>query len=165
MWNSPPPAEKSGPGEFTRFFASPMASSQLPIEEIERGKMAEAMAPADKPFEGPGEFTRWFGKSSPGDRDAAPPQQAPAQYTTFSGRATGLFQMPNLPPPPGTGEHKGPSEYTRIMEAQQVQGEGAPPPAYVPGAQPGKGPLIAVIVIIAVVLIALVVTLILTMRH
>jgi hypothetical protein len=146
-----------------------MASSSLPIEDIEQGRMAEAMPPADKPFEGPGEFTRWFGKSHSGGADApggtgeqVPPPPPPAQYQTFSGRATGLFARPNIPPPPG--ERKGPSEFTRIMAAQPGQAE-AEPAAYVPGAQPGRGPLIAVIVVIAVVLVLLVVTVILTMRR
>jgi hypothetical protein len=173
MWNAPAPLPSqqnrpgnSGPGEFTRFFDSPMASSALPIEEIEQGRMPEARASADKPFEGPGEFTRWFGRSSdPADQSGsspAPPQQAPVQqHNTFLGRATGLFEMPNVPnPSAGPAAPKGPSEYTGIMAAPRVD----EPVAYVPGAKQGRGPLIFVIVAIAVVVIALVVTIIVTMH-
>jgi len=173
MWNAPAPLPSqqsrpgnSGPGEFTRFFDSPMASSALPIEEIEQGRMPEARASAEKPFEGPGEFTRWFGRSSgPADQSGsspAPPQQAPVQqHHTFLGRATGLFEMPQIPnPSAGPAAPKGPSEYTGIMAAPRIE----EPVAYVPGAKKGRGPLIFVIVAIAVVVIALVVTIIVTMH-
>jgi hypothetical protein len=169
LWNNAPPSspqqrhpDGGGQGEFTKFFASPLASSSLPIEEIEQGRMAEAMPSADKPFEGPGEFTRWFGKSGPSDK--TPPPAPPVQHPTFSGRATGLFEQPNIPAPMAPGEKKGPSEYTRIMAAQQGE---APPEAaaYVPGAAQGRGPLIAIIVVIGLVVIALVVTIILSLRH
>jgi hypothetical protein len=164
MWNSPPPAD-SGPGEFTRFFGSPMAASSLPIEEIERGRMPEAHAPADKPFDGPGEFTRFFGSSKPGDNP--PPAQTPAQFATFSGRATGLFNAPmaGAQPAPPIAPAQGPSEFTRQMN----RGDLLPPEpvAYVPGnaGKPGRGALIAVIVAIVVVLVLLGVTLILMFRH
>jgi len=164
MWNSPPPAD-SGPGEFTRFFGSPMAASSLPIEEIERGRMPEAHAPSDKPFDGPGEFTRFFGSNKPGDNP--PPPQTPAQFATFSGRATGLFNAPmaGAQPVPPIAPAQGPSEFTRQMN----RGDLLPPEpvAYVPGntGKPGRGALIAVIVAIVVVLVLLGVTLILMFRH
>jgi len=164
MWNSPPPAG-SGPGEFTRFFGSPMAAGSLPIEEIERGRMPEAHAPADKPFDGPGEFTRFFGSSKPGDK--TPPPQGPAQFSTFSGRASGLFNVPlaGAQPAPPIAPAQGPSEFTRQMN----RGDLLPPEpaAYVPGntGKPGRGALIAVIVAIVVVLVLLGVMLILTFRH
>jgi len=173
LWNAPAPLPSqqnrpgnSGPGEFTRFFDSPMASSALPIEEIEQGRMPEARASADKPFEGPGEFTRWFGRSSgPADQSGsspAPPPQAPVQqHNTFLGRATGLFEMPQIPSPSANpATPKGPSEYTGIMAAPRID----EPVAYVPGAKQGRGPLIFVVVAIAVVVIALVVTIIVTMH-
>ena len=164
MWNSPPPAD-SGAGEFTRFFGSPMAASSLPIEEIERGRMPEAHAPADKPFGGPGEFTRFFGSNKPGENPA--PSQTPAQFATFSGRATGLFNAPlaGAQAGPPIAPAQGPSEFTRQMN----RGDLLPPEpvAYVPGTtgKPGRGALIAVIVAIVVVLVLLGVTLILMFRH
>jgi hypothetical protein len=171
MWNSaPPPAppqrrpDSTGPGEFTRFFASPLASGSLPIEDIEQGRMPEAQAPANRPFEGPGEFTRWFGPAKAGD--SAPPPAQPAQIPTFSGAATGLFATPQQPgaqATPAPAEKAGPSEYTKMFGAQQ--GQPGEPAAYVPGAKPGNGPLIAIIVVIAVVLVLLVVTIVLSVRH
>ena len=164
MWNSPPPAG-SGAGEFTQFFGSPMAASSLPIEEIERGRMPEARAPADKPFGGPGEFTRFFGSNKPGENP--PPPQTPAQFATFSGRATGLFNAPMAGGQSGSpiAPAQGPSEFTRQMN----RGDLLPPEpvAYVPGnaGKPGRGAMIAVIVAIVVVLVLLGVTLILMLRH
>ncbi len=168
MWSTPlPPAtqqrpDTTEPGEFTRFFASPLASSSLPIEDIEQGRIPEAKAPADRPFEGPGEFTRWFGKSVPGDKTPAP--SPPAQFPTFGGQATGVFEAPQVRGPQGTptpGERKGPSEYTGIMAAPRVE----EPAAYVPGAKPGKGPLIVVVIVCVVVLVLLGVVIILSMRR
>ncbi len=167
MWNSAPAQNRpdhAGPGEFTRFFASPLASSSLPIEEIEQGRMPEAKAPVDRPFDGPGEFTRWFGKSVPGESSGTPPPSPPAQYPTYAGRATGLFEMPHVPNPPAGGTPappKGPSEYTGIMAAPRID----EPAAYVPSAAPGKGPLVIIIVVIAVVMVALIIMLILYFRH
>ncbi|MGA2186796.1 MAG: hypothetical protein ABSH47_27625 [Bryobacteraceae bacterium] len=172
MWNSAfPPSppqrhpDKTGPGEFTRFFASPLASSSLPIEEIEQGRMPEAQAPANRPFAGPGEFTRWFGSAKGGD--STPPPAPPAQRPTFSGAATGLFATPQQPGAQATSapaEQAGPSEYTKMLAAQQAPAA-AEPAAYVPGAKPGRGPLIAIIIVIAVVMVLLVVTVVFTMRH
>jgi hypothetical protein len=172
MWNSAPAPspeqrrpDNTGPGEFTRFFSSPLASSSLPIEDIEQGRMPEAQAPANRPFEGPGEFTRWFGPVKAGDRTHPP--AAPAHVPTFSGRATGVFatlQGPGAQAAPAPGEQAEPSQYTKMLAAQQVQAAGEPA-AYVPGAKPGNGPLIAIIIVIAVVMVLLVVTIVLTMRH
>ena len=64
---------------------------------------------------------------------------------------------------PAPAEKAGPSEYTKMFGAQQ--GQPGEPAAYVPGAKPGNGPLIAIIVVIAVVLVLLVVTIVLSVRH
>jgi len=165
MWNSPPPADAGG-GEFTKFFGSPMAAGSLPIEEIERGRMPEAQAPADKPFGGPGEFTRFFGSTRPGENP--PPPQTPAQFATYSGRATGLFNAPMAGAQPGAtpiAPAQGPSEFTRQMNrADLMPGE---PVAFVPGstAKPGRGALIGIIIAIVLVLLLLGATLILMVRH
>ena len=167
MWNSQAQASQgrnvapvSGPGEFTRFFESPMAAGSLPIEEIEQGRMPEARVSADRPFEGPGEFTRLFGKSVPAE--AAPPPSPPAQHPTFSGRATGLFDRPDLSAaPPASSEPRGPSQYTGMMAAPRVE----EPAVYVPAQKPGNGPLIMVILIVVVVLMLAAVAFVLTVRH
>ncbi len=171
---SPPPAparqpDVGGTGEFTRFFASPLASSSLPIEEIEQGRMPEPAAPSNRPFEGPGEFTRWYGSNVPGK--SAAEEMPPAQRPTFSGAATNLFgnEPPLGPSSQAMPAAAGPSDYTRMMggpsssEAQIPPG--AVPVAPGPAGGPSRLPVIVSIAAVVVVLFALALVLILTRAH
>jgi len=160
---APPPARAlsakaaaSGPGEFTRFFGSPLASSSLPVEEVERGRKPEIPIAAKRPFEGPGEFTRWFGPAEPRE---GPVDSNPGRFPTFAGDATGIVEAAQSPPgqpPLPVAPLPGPSEYTRIMTAhREGRGTAEQPAAYVPGPRPGVSPAIVIGVSVGAVLLVL----------
>jgi len=160
---APPPAKAlsakaaaSGPGEFTRFFGSPLASSSLPVEEVERGRTPEMPIAAQRPFEGPSAFTRWFG---PAEQREGPAAFNPGQFPTSAGDATGILvaaQSPPGQPPLPVSPEPGPSEFTRMMRVQR-EGRGITeqPVAFVPGPQPGISRAVVIGVTVGAVLLLL----------
>ncbi|HNY41536.1 MAG TPA: hypothetical protein PKJ41_14140 [Bryobacteraceae bacterium] len=174
-----PPAQ-SGPSDFERFFANPLGASPMPLEEIERGRMAApAPPPSSKPFRGPGDFTLQFGRDAAKQPPSASPElsysppPAPTPQARMSSGATGLFSAPT--PDYGAGfsspaAPSGPGEFTRIIQGPPKQGDSsAPPPAQFstpPSAvaapvPQGKSKLMPILMgVLAVVVVALVITVI-----
>lgn len=129
---APAPVEKAGPGEFTKFFASPLGAKPLPVEEVERGLITPPPAPSGRPFQGPSDFTMRFGDDSPPGVPAAPQYAAPS----LSGDATGLFSSSAPVPRESTPYIQGPSEFTRVLQGAPPASGGFSPPAPAPSAAP-----------------------------
>lgn len=141
----PPAAPRSADGDFAKFFGSPLGANPLPVEEIERGKVAPPPSdPASRPFSGPSDFTIQFGREQPGGLSPDQPPSPPAHSPLQAG-ATGLFSMSDRQgtmPQAQAARPAGPSEFTRVLRGPHLQqsGEMAPaPPNSVP--MPGGMPL------------------------
>ncbi len=146
----------------------------MPIEEIERGRMASpAPAPSAKPFRGPGDFTLQFGRDSVQQQQSSGPELSyappPTPQARMSSGATGLFSAP-APDYGGAGpvERSGPGEFTRIIQGPPKSGDSpaassspysAPPPSAVaaPAPQSKSKMLPIVIAVLSIVVIALVI--------
>jgi len=124
--------EKAGPGEFTKFFASPLGAKPLPVEEVERGLITPPPAPSGRPFQGPSDFTMRFGDDAPSGAPAGPQYSAPS----LSGDATGLFSSSMPAPREPTPFIQGPSEFTRVLQGAPQTSGGYSPPAPAPSAAP-----------------------------
>lgn len=172
------PASQSGLSDFEKFFANPLGASPVPLEEIERGRMAAPTPPPSaKPFRGPGDFTLQFGRdaakpaSSSGPELSYSPPPAPTPQARMSSGATGIFSAPSPDYGPGfdsPAAPSGPGEFTRIIQGPPKQSDSpapapaqfAPPPSAVAAPVPQtKSKLTPVLLaVLSVVVVALLIT-------
>jgi|GEM_PF-971517 len=178
-YNPPPaPPAAAGPSDFEKFFASPLGASPMPLEEIERGRMAApAPPPSAKPFRGPGDFTLQFGRDAAnapaesGPDLAYAPPPPPTPQARMSSGATGIFSAPAPDYGPGfdtPAAPSGPGEFTRIIQGPPKQSESSapspapysPPPSAVAAPVPqAKNKLLPILMaVLSVVVVALVIT-------
>jgi hypothetical protein len=177
---SNPPSGASGGAEFTKYFENPLKPAPMgsPQPMIE-------LPPPPPPTGGPraGEFTDIFGRpsappqsSSGGFSFDTPPPQPPPPGPVFGANptATGAFSaqpawsQPQAPPSFASG----PSEYTKMMNAQQMSAApapslfNAPPNTAAAYQQPGakKSNTILFIAIGAAVLLVIAIVVFLLMR-
>lgn len=162
--------------EFEKFFSSPLGASPMPIEEIERGRMAPpSPAPSAKPFRGAGEFTLQFGRDAVQQPSASGPELSysppPTPQARMSSGATGLFSSPTPDygqVQGGPAERSGPGDFTRIIQGPPKSGDSSSPSASpyssphpstvaAPGPQRKSKMLPIAIALLTVVVIALVI--------